>query len=270
MPEMLTTEKFIENVKRCTNEEDARLAISGAYPTSFGTSDSFYHSSGIADLGWDAFYAVRDVEEKFHLGCCVSAYIATCLAYPRIGKLYSEMANNCTSSKEDFCSKVFELLMTDIIPKWDKTINNNFWAYLQPNLLTVRNEIRNEDRGISDYIVKTRGLSVTSMEYLKEKSENSSWELPDYEQDVEEKVLYNIEQERKQLLKRVIGLKNDDNNATATNIWNSIICQKLFHDANEKEMAILSDDRISTMLEKYYDWMDEKKKSLDGEGLALA
>jgi hypothetical protein len=258
---------FIQKLANAKSAEDVRIVLGFVYPTDCSTGDAFYKSSGIEDLNWATFYAVREAEEKYDLGCFASAYIATSLAYPKIGKIYGEMANTCISGKDDFGSRVFELLTNDLIPKWDKNKNDNFFAYLQPNLQTVRNAIRNEDRGISDYMVRTRGTSVTSMEYIREKSE-SGWDLPDQDQNVEEDVMRIIERERKLLLKRVIGLKNNEENATMGNIWNSIVCQKLFHDANESEIAILNDEPIVNALNKYYDWVEENAKS--NEEVALA
>ena len=106
---------FLLKLSEVENEEDARLLLGIVYPTSVKSTDDFYTTSGIEDLGWDSFYAVRELEDKFGLGNFASSYIATSLAYPKISKMYASIAANCGQDKGDFCSKVLENISTTAI-----------------------------------------------------------------------------------------------------------------------------------------------------------
>lgn len=251
---MISQEAFLEKLSQIRNEEHAEHVLHLAYPTDNMSSDNFFHSSGIRDLSWESFYAVREIEEKYDLSCYVSAYLATTLAYPKISSYYAEMAANCHQEKSDFCSRVYLMTMCKLIPEWDKSKNDNFLAYMLPNLRTVRNEIFAEDNGPSQYLRKKKGLSTVSMDALKEKSE-TGWDTADKEQNTEEAALANIEMDKKRLLKRIVCL-GSNKMATEENIWNSIVCQKLFHSQNEDELEILNDSSITSMLSLYFSAID--------------
>lgn len=247
---------FLLKLSEVENEEDARLLLGVVYPTSVKSTDDFYTTSGIEDLGWDSFYAVREVEEKFNLGNFASSYIATNLAFPKISKMYASIAANCGQDKGDFCSKVLENISTTVIPKWDKSKNDNFFAYLLPNLRTAYNEMLEGDDGPSKYYKEKKGLSLTSIEAMNENSE-VGFEIVSNDESVEDQVIEKIKREDRSLLKRIINLESEDK-IDNENIWNSIICQKLFND-KENEFAIVDDRKISTVLGLYFDAVDSGK-----------
>lgn len=245
--------EFLERLKTIKNPEEANLLLFEVYPKSVKSTDDFYTTSGVKDLGWDSFYAVRDVEDKFGLGNFASSYIATNLAFPKISKMYASIAANCGQDKGDFCSKVLENISTNVIPKWDKSKNDNFFAYLLPNLRTTYNEMLEGDDGPSKYYQKKKGLSLTSIEAMNENSE-VGFEVQSSDESVEDQVIEKIKREDRSLLKRIINLESEDK-VNNENIWNSIICQKLFNTDSE-ELSIVEDKRISTMLELYFKAVD--------------
>lgn len=251
---MITQEEFLEKLDNVTNQSQADKVLHLAYPTDNMSSDNFFHSSGIRNLSWKSFYKVKEIEDKFQMGYYVSAYLATALAYPKISQHYTDIAPNCHQEKSDFCSRVYLMTMCKLIPEWDIEKNDNFLAYMLPNLRTVKNEIFGEDNGPSQYLRKKKGLSTVSMDALKEKSE-TGWDTPDREKNTEEAAIASIEMDKKRLLKRIVCLGNSKM-ATEENIWNSIICQKLFHSHNEDELEILNDSSITSMLSLYFSAID--------------
>lgn len=252
----MTQEEFIEKSKTIKDAEEARLLLSEVYPKSIKSTDDFYTTSGIDDLGWDSFYVVREIEDELHLGNFASSYVATNLSFPRISKMYASIAANCRQDKGDFCSKVLENISINIIPKWDKSKNDNFFAYLLPNLRTTYNEMIEGDDGPSKYYKKKKGLSLTSIEAMNEKSE-VGFEVQSTEKSVEDQVIDKIRREDRILLKRIINLDKEEN-FDEDNIWNSIICEKLFS-SDKDEFAIVDDRRIATILELYFKAVDSGK-----------
>lgn len=252
----MTQAEFIEKSKTIKDAEEARLLLSEVYPKSVKSTDDFYTTSGIDDLGWDSFYVVRDIEDEFHLGNFASSYIATNLSFPKISKMYASIAANCGQDKGDFCSKVLENISTTVIPKWDKSKNDNFFAYLLPNLRTAYNEMLEGDDGPSKYYKEKKGLSLTSIEAMNENSE-VGFEIQSTEESVEDQVIDKIRREDRSLLKRIINLENEEK-VNDDNIWNSIICQKLFS-SDKEEFAIVDDRRIATILELYFKAVDSGK-----------
>lgn len=252
----MTQSEFLEKAKAIKNIEEARLLLSVTYPTSVKSTDDFYTTSGVEDLGWDTFYVVREIEEKFVLGNFASSYIATSLAFPKISKMYASIAANCGQDKGDFCSKVLENISSNVIPKWDKSKNDNFFAYLLPNLRTTYNEMLEGDDGPSKYYKEKKGLSLTSIEAMNENSE-VGFEVQSGEDSVEDQVIDKIAREDRSLLKRIINIENEDK-IDSENIWNSIVCQKLFN-TDKNELTIVDDRRIAKVLELYFKAIDAGK-----------
>lgn len=248
--------ELIAKIQQVKNVEDARLLISFVYPLDASSTDDFYSSSSIQDLSWNSFYAIVDLEEQYELGHFSSAYVATSLVLPKISKMYVSISRNCSQDKGDFCSKVFMNICDNIIPKWDKNKNDNFFAFLQPNLRTSYNEMLEGEDGPSKYLQTTKGLSVTSIEGMNEHLE-SGFEAKDSSESVEDIVLLKIQREKRSLLPKIIGL-DEEKGVTNANIWNSIVCQKLFH-SDKIEFALVDDAAIASNLELYFDKLEKTK-----------
>lgn len=249
----IAEEEFLAAIDMAATSEDAIAVLNFAVSHDTSNAEKFYKPN-IEDVTWKSFYAARELEEKFELSDFVSAYLATSLAKPKIKSFYSEISGNVNQDLDDFFSRTMVMIGEKLIPAWDKQKNDNFFAYLQPNLRTIRNELLSEDGGPSKYLKETKGFSSVSMEYLKEKTE-SGWDAMDHETNTEEAAFKSIDRDKKELLKRVIGLKQE-NNATSENIWNSIICQKLFHGKEEGDLEVLNDAVVAKVLNRYFDAID--------------
>lgn len=245
---------FLDRVSKVKSQQEALDTIGLLYPSCVDSSESFYHASAIEDMDWQSFYAVRKMEDEFDAGLFASGYIATVLAFPKISLYYGEIAPSVHQEKSDFCARILDMTVTKLIPEWDKEKNDNFFAYMLPHLLTVRNAILAEDGGPSKYLKQKKGLSLVSMEGMKEKSESgTTWDMPDYEKNTEEEALFRMRGGKMALLKKVVGLSSDDSLPTTDNIWNTILCRKLFHGSDEEELSMLDDPAISSALSEYFE-----------------
>ena len=110
--------------------------------------------------------------------------------------------------------------------------------------------------GPSKYLQATKGLSVTSIEGMNEHLE-SGFEAKDSSDSVEDIVLLKIQREKRSLLPKIIGL-DEEKGVTNANIWNSIVCQKLFH-SDKTEFALVDDVAIASNLELYFDKLEKTK-----------
>lgn len=247
-------EEFLLRVQAVESEAEALEVTALIYPDSADSSEVFYRASAIKNMDWQSFYAVREMEEKFHIGAFSSAYIAVVLSFPKISYYYSQIAPYTNQEKGDFCGRVLDMTVTKLIPEWDKEKNDNFFAYMMPNLLTVRNAMRAEDGGPSSYLKAQKGMSLVSIEGMKEKSDASAnWDTPDMDKNTEEEVIQRLKQGKMFLFHKVVGLSNEDALPTEDNIWNTILCRKLFHGKDEDELSMLEDPDIIGALEEYFD-----------------
>lgn len=265
--------EFVERLKNAKDDEEARLLIAEVYPYSTESTDDFYTKSRIEGLGWDSFYAVVEAEKKFGLGHFSSSYIATSLSYPKLSKMYAGIAANCLQDKGDFCQMVLINIQTNIIPRWDKSKNDNFFAFLMPHFQTSYNSMLQGDDGPSKYLKKKKGLSKTSIDAINERT-NGGFDLKS-EESVEDTVIDKIRHEDRNLLHRIINLPKDGS-VNSENIWSSIFCNKLFNTGDD-EIAIVDDIRISRVVELYFDAIDsgkikskysQKEKENEGERFA--
>lgn len=194
-----STEDFAMMCGRCMTEAEA-LSLSRLVENTDATSTRAALSSAIPPT-WSMFYELLKMEKKFGIPHTGTAIVCVDLCTVLIGKYFVSKKNGNTGNNradmDDFAMALYEAMISGTIDKYDPNVNDNFLAFISPEMRTVCNEVFEEE--IPRYLEITRGLSITSLDKLME-AEDSVFDPEDKTQNVELSVVRSEEKESLKLV----------------------------------------------------------------------
>jgi len=227
-----TTEEFLDAVLSCKDRATASILSDRFAPKDSSTYESSYTPA--VEPSWELFYALICMEEKFGLYHSASTFAVMDLLKPRISLVWSKKEKLPTADIEDFLQNLFLFISTTGIDKWDSKINDNFYAFINPELQTVVNETVVPE--INKYLKQTRGITSVSSDELNEKLEGG-FDAVDENTSVEDQALRNVERKNLSVLGKAITIEDTPDEKTGKitistkskkQIKNAIIAEGLF------------------------------------------
>lgn len=190
---MITTEHYLKQIELCKTQLEAERISNQIYSLANTTSEGFFKAPFA--LTWEVFYKLLELEKIYNLSNFASAYIAVVLTKPKLSANWLKRTNvKKWSDFEDYCNEIYYHIAQVVIPKWDKERNDNFLAFLTPELLTILNETAKPE--VSKYIQKTYGRSVNSIDAISQEL-GHELDVEDKTFSTERTVLKAIENEEK-------------------------------------------------------------------------
>ena len=190
---MITSSTYLQAIQNCTTQMEAnRVAEQILAPVPFERDSALEGNSFKSNIqvNWEVFYALVELEDKFNLEHNYSAYAAIILSKPKLSSHWATRANvkKCTDF-EDYLLDMYMYIWKEVIPKWDKNINDNFFAMLQPEMLTVLNETAKPE--VSNYLQHNHGKTLESYEAISEHL-GHEFEMADDTTNVEERAVKDV------------------------------------------------------------------------------
>ena len=123
-----------------------KKVIEAVYSQDCTDSDSAFACP--VSLDWKLFYRIVERENEFHLDHDAAAYYCTNLVETKLKHMWacrSQKVNQIWAEYEDFRTAVFMMIKAQLNPEvnkkgkvvgWDKSVNDNFLAYLIPQIMT--------------------------------------------------------------------------------------------------------------------------------------
>lgn len=222
----MTAEQFLKEIHLCKTQLEAERIVNQIYVLANTTSEGFFKLP--FPINWDVFYELLNLEQKYHLSNFGSAYVAVAFVKPKLSLNWSKRTNiKKWSDFEDYCNEVYYHIAENVIPSWNKNINDNFLAYLTPELLTILNETAKPE--VSQYIQKTYGRTVGSIDAISQEL-GHEFDVEDKNISTEKDVLNRIEKEEKKDLIAIIYQNRDKNNEQITKeqVKRTLIMTQLF------------------------------------------
>ena len=194
--------EFMQSLLDADTTSEAKDLLATVYSGNSETTATAFTSQ--VESKWDVFYAMLATENKFSLEHNASAYHVIGLIEPKLKGVWAKrdaLPLKKWSSYDDFKVDVFIMIhekLSPVVNKKGNTVgfdmekNDNFLAYISPELNTVLNEIT--DQEISKHLAKVHGLSLHSLEGLTE-DERNPIQVRDHCTNVEETVSESIDPE---------------------------------------------------------------------------
>ena len=205
---MITTENYLKQIELCKTQLEAERISNQIYVLANTTSEGFFKAP--FTLTWEIFYKLLELENVYHLSNFASAYVAVVLIKPKLSANWLKRANvKKWSDFDDYCNEIYYHIAQNVIPKWDKEINDNFLAYLTPELLTILNETAKPE--VSKYIQKKYGRTVNSIDAISQEL-GHEFDVEDKHFSTEKTVLKTIEKEEKSYYQALIFQKKHNEN----------------------------------------------------------
>lgn len=227
---VVTSEEFLEAIKNCQNRNDLGELRDLLLRNDEVKMYNMYASS--VKLNWTIFYEAYRKERELSSGHYLAAIIAMNLEQPLIGKAWTKAPVDGRVSIEDFQQELMLQMATDYLGKWSMDQNDNFHAYFQSWILpTVFNEVTKGE--ISDYIKKTYGYSLTSINQMNDALE-MGFDIADETVNVEKKAIDKVD--RNKLLDGVLNLPED--------VQNSLIKVAVFIKKMQDSLSGFSEEEI--------------------------
>ncbi len=222
----MTSEEFLKKIQNCESYAEAQMLSGLIFSSDSSTTDKTFKPSIPVD--WKIFYDLIDMENRFGLSHWGSAYAFMHIGMPRIQAVWNNKDTEMSSSDIDDYKQQLFYDLPGYIDKWDRDRNDNFLAFINNELSTTANKVAKPE--INDYIRKTRGYSMSSLDQLREATENSNgYDPEDPNVNVEESAIDLYESRGKSLLNNMITIEDEDNVITGskTQSKNAIFAQKL-------------------------------------------
>ena len=219
----------------------AQEALHRLYGDSSEDADKAFTSP--VELDWNLFYKAVEKEKEFHLEHDASAYYAINLVETKLKHMWStkDQGPKKWSEYDDFRTAVWAMIRQKLSPSvnkkgktvgWDPSINDNFLAFIIPEIRTVLNEITRSD--ISKYMSTKNGWSIGSLEEMME-DEDNPLQVAGKTVDVEDAVLEQMEHDKRRHIYDVPGSHNGDLTKTLTDM---LTMQKMFGGISEKDLDL--------------------------------
>ena len=190
-----STSEFIQMCQNASSSAEAMQIANLVYGMDASTSKNALSSA--IKPSWTMFYELLKMENKFGIPHAGTALVAVDLCSVLVGKCFVSKKNGNSGDNrggfDDFTSSLYIALRDGIIDKYDENINDNFLAFLYPEMRTVCNEVFKEE--LPNYLKQVKGLSVTSLDKLMS-SEDSVFDPVDRTSDVEGTAIRREEQRK--------------------------------------------------------------------------
>ena len=177
------------------------------------------------------------MEKRTGIDHGASSYAAVILSKPKLAANWKKKENiRKYTSLEDYLQDVYLHINGTVMKNWDPEKNDNFWAYLNGELLTVVAKTAKPE--ISDYYQKKDCVNMVSYEQMLEAPGND-FDLVDRRTNVEDSVMRSIEFEEKAVFHRIV-VDNKDELYSKANIRNGLIASQLFGGLDNASNAFAS------------------------------
>ena len=240
------------------NEADTQFRVSQVLEKvySFEASSTGQAFKSNVENSWDVFYKMKEKEDELHMEHGASAYYVMDLISPKLHKLWlskETMGIKKWSEYGDFLTAVWCQINSKLnlkenkkgkIEGWDKDKNDNFLAYIIPEIRTVLNEVTETE--ISKHLANSREISLTSLDALMD-NEDSPLQVGD-DSNMEKESIDNMSMREKitclktfnpedsiidrldneSEMKKARKSKKSNNKETQSLIRNSLTVAKLF------------------------------------------
>lgn len=264
---MKNLEEYMERVRNIGSQVEAVRVLGEIY--SFDSSsgeNTFSVNVKINDnnrlSGWDLFYEMVAAEKKYmpvtsrtvdkegkeieFRDYSASAYLATYLTIPKTRQNFEKKKNLRTKTcpeYSDHLTDVYLHIRSSVIPRWNPEKNDNFFAMLRSELLTVVNETAALE--IPEYWQKVEkngacSYSGTSLDSYIEGDGECQRDIADETKNVEVSALRKIEIEEASELRRLI-IRNPEELFSKENIEAAITVNKLFGGLGDMASEILEE-----------------------------
>lgn len=218
-----TTDEYVKELRNCNSESYAEILGQALMSDNSSSTKGAYSPS--IPVTWSMFYALVDLENRFGLPHTTSAYAAIDLITPKIASTWtSKKATMNRAEIDDYLEDLYFDLVTNYIDKWDPKKNNNFLAFIIPELSTTANVTAAPE--INPYLQKKKGYSSLSLDGLNDSTEGG-FEAEDPNSRVDEDAMRNIECEKLGLMGKII--KDDGKKITGSKeeVKKAILADKL-------------------------------------------
>ncbi len=197
--EKVTKDTFMGRLFSAKTQSEAKAVFDSVFSMDASTVTSSFKSP--VECSWEIFYPMVEKENEFKLDHKASAYYVMNLLEPKLKVMWNKkdiLPIKKWSEYGDFLTDVWGQIYTKLTPKlnkkgkiegWDKSTNDNFLAYILPEIRTILNEVTETE--VSKYIADTYDISVGSLDALIDNSENPL-QVHDRTINVEEHVVNKI------------------------------------------------------------------------------